>query len=112
MNDMIINIKNIINHRFYLIGAPHGHPTVNNNGGASIEASATASSTSYAGASSASYSGANKSPEANVGDYGHGSATVTAGNGKPGSPMMVHTKTNYDDIFNVRVASSGGDVVQ
>lgn len=97
----------IVNHRFRLIGAAHGHPAVNNNnnGGASTGASAAAGSGSYAGV--------DKAPEANIGDYGHGSAAAaTAGNGKPGSPMMVHTKTNYDDIFNVRVASSGGDVVQ
>uniref|UniRef100_A0A2S2R0T7 Uncharacterized protein n=1 Tax=Sipha flava TaxID=143950 RepID=A0A2S2R0T7_9HEMI len=84
-----------------------GHPGTSaqghhdNNGGAAFAASASS-------AGEASYGGSVKAPAAHAGaDYGHESA----GHGKPGSPMMVHTKTNYDDIFNVRVACSGGDVV-
>lgn len=67
--------------------------------------------TSGSVAGSVTYGGADKVPEGPVGaDYGH-KPTGTAEKEKRGTPMMVHTKTNYDDIFNVRVVCTGGDVV-
>lgn len=43
-------------------------------------------------------------------DYGHQPAG-TGEKGKRGTPMMVHKNTNYDEIFNVGVVCTGGDVV-
>lgn len=80
--------------------AVHGHHQ--NNGVASASASAVSGS--------ATYGNSEKVPSAAVGsDYGHESAGAP-GNGK-GASMMVQTKTNYDEIFNVRVVCDGGDVV-
>jgi len=83
-------------------GAVHGQ---NNNG---VAASASASAV----AGSAGYGSSDNKPPTSVGaDYGHESAAAASSvNGKGGSPMMVHTKTNYNDIFNVRVVCNGGDV--
>lgn len=54
--------------------------------------------------------GPNKVPEASVGaDYGHQSAPGTAGaTGEAGhgkTPMMVQTKPNYDQIFNIPITA-------
>jgi len=79
----------------------HGHHQ--NNGVASASASSVAGS--------ATYGNSDKAPLASVSsDYGHESAGAS-GNGKAGASMMVQTKTNYDEIFNVRVVCDGGDVV-
>lgn len=75
-------------------GTVDGHN--HNSAGAGASASAAVGSDATYGNSA---SGADKVPGAAGADYGHGAAG--AGHGK--SPMMVHTKTNYDDIFNVRV---------
>jgi len=79
----------------------HGHHQ--NNGVASASASAVAGS--------ATYGNSDKAPLASVSsDYGHESAGAS-GNGKAGASMMVQKKTNYDEIFNVRVVCDSGDVV-
>jgi len=81
--------------------AVNGHHQ--NNGAASASASAVSGS--------ATYGNSEKGPSAAVGsDYGHESAGAS-GNGKAGASMMVQKKTNYDEIFNVRVVCDGGDVV-
>lgn len=85
---------------FDVIGVSvHGHHQ--NNGVAS--ASAVSGSATYGNGDKAPSAAANS-------DYGHESA-IASGNGKTGASMMVHTKTNYDEIFNVRVVCDGGDVV-
>jgi len=62
-----------------------------------------ASASSSAVSGSAAYDNTDKAPSAYANsDYG---------NGKAGDSMMVHTKTIYDEIFNVRVVCNGGDVV-
>ncbi|KAL5236890.1 hypothetical protein ACI65C_004300 [Semiaphis heraclei] len=74
------------------------HGQHQNNGVASASASASAVS------GSATYDNADKAPVATVGsDYGHQSAGAS-GNGK-GASMMVHRKTNYDEIFNIPITA-------
>ncbi|XP_016655870.1 GPI-anchored CFEM domain protein A [Acyrthosiphon pisum] len=75
--------------------AVHGHHQ--NNGVASASASAVAGS--------ATYGNSDKAPVASASsDYGHESAGAS-GNGKAGASMMVHTKTNYDEIFNIPITA-------
>ncbi|XP_027849322.2 PE-PGRS family protein PE_PGRS33-like isoform X1 [Aphis gossypii] len=78
-------------------GAVHGQ---NNNGvAASASASAVSGSAGYG-------SSDNKAPTSVGADYGHESAAAASSvNGKAGSPMMVHTKTNYNDIFNIPITA-------
>jgi len=98
---ILLNIKKIIVICFFSDAkgvAVNGHHQ--NNGVASASAVS----------SSATYGNADKAPSAGVGfDYGHESAGAS-GNGKAGASMMVHRKTNYDEIFNVRVVCDVGDV--
>ncbi|CAI6356556.1 unnamed protein product [Macrosiphum euphorbiae] len=73
----------------------HGHHQ--NNGVASASASSVAGS--------ATYGNSDKAPLASVSsDYGHESAGAS-GNGKAGASMMVQTKTNYDEIFNIPITA-------
>lgn len=68
-----------------------------------------ASASSSAASGYATYGNTDKVPSAAASsNYGHESGGAS-GNGKAGVSMMVHTKTNYDAIFNVRVLCDVGD---